>query len=231
MLPSLVPCMHQVLVNNEFESEAKLLAITAFGDLSLAAGAINFYSYLEQTKTAFFEAAQMSLNKGNNPEEIDLFERLRVAIIDAYISILHGLYPEENQTAISQQTEKMIEEFAHQMFQYLEELVAHKELNFPGELLKPMYELYLDISTMYVNKVNNQDTTYGGGNFLPQAIIHSALTADLRQGLVALPPEDRMAIESQFIDNENTINLLKSRVAIPAPRQLPQMPSNSAWAM
>lgn len=51
----------------------------------------------------------MSLSKGRNPEEVDLFERLRVAIIDAYISILHGLYPDENSVhRINNETEKMI---------------------------------------------------------------------------------------------------------------------------
>ena len=37
----------------------------------------------------------MSLQKGTAPDEVDLFERLRIALVDAYISILHGLYPED----------------------------------------------------------------------------------------------------------------------------------------
>jgi len=53
-------------------------------------------------------------------------------------------------------TEAKVEQFALQMFQYLEALVANKELAFPPELLRPMYELYLDISAMYVNRLNEQ---------------------------------------------------------------------------
>ena len=73
------------------------MAITAFGDLSLAAGASKFYAYLDQTMTAFRQANELSLGKGSNPDEVDLLGRLRIALIDAYISIMHGLWPDENQ--------------------------------------------------------------------------------------------------------------------------------------
>ena len=33
-------------------------------------------------------------------------------------------------------------------------MVSDKSLSFPGDLLKPIYELYLDISTMYLGDLN-----------------------------------------------------------------------------
>ena len=41
------------------------------------------------------------------------------------------------------------------MWQYLEAMVANKELGFPGDLLKAMFELYLDICSIHVSKLNN----------------------------------------------------------------------------
>ena len=104
------------------------------------------------------------------------------------------------------------------MFQYLEALVANKELTFPPELLRPMYELYLDLSLMYVNRINEQrQAHYLNNDFLGRRIIHSGLIADLRLGLNALSQEDRLEIEPRFIDNENTINMLKAQSASPGP--------------
>ena len=87
--------MQQILINNAFDSEAKLIAIIAFGDICLASGAHEFLRYLPETQTSFTSASVMSLNKGSSHDEIDLLERLRIALIDAYISILHGLYPDD----------------------------------------------------------------------------------------------------------------------------------------
>lgn len=43
------------------------------------------------------------------------------------------------------------------MFEYLVNLVAHKELAFPPELLKPMYELYLDLAVIYADVRRMED--------------------------------------------------------------------------
>ena len=81
-----------------------------------------------------------------------VYEQLRIALTEAYISILHGLYEEDqnNRQHFTAENEMQVESFATQMFQYLEALVANKSMNFPQELLKPMFELYCDIATMYV---------------------------------------------------------------------------------
>ena len=42
-----------ILVDNKFDSEAKLVTIIAFGDLSLAVSAQNFLPHLPQTAVSF----------------------------------------------------------------------------------------------------------------------------------------------------------------------------------
>jgi hypothetical protein len=77
-----------------FDSEAKLVTIVAFGDAVLASGPANFLQYLPETQNSLVEASKMSLNKGSSPEEQELLGRLRIALCESYVSILHGLHPE-----------------------------------------------------------------------------------------------------------------------------------------
>lgn len=78
-------------MEGSFDSEAKLSTIVAFGDLVLAAGPVHFMQYLPETQNSFIEASKMSLNKGSSAEEIELLGNLRIALCEAYVSILHGL--------------------------------------------------------------------------------------------------------------------------------------------
>ncbi len=94
------------------------------------------------------EASKTSLFQGSCPEEIDLLSRLRIALCESYVSVLHGLHP-DTQDSVNLNQSMQVEQFALQMYQYLDALVANSELSFPKELLKPMYELFLDITTMY----------------------------------------------------------------------------------
>ena len=63
-------------------------------------------------------------------------------------------------------------------------MVANKTLSFPNELLKPMYELYLDLSTMYINRLELNRTP--NTSSLGYIIMQSNLTTELYQGLAAL---------------------------------------------
>ena len=45
-MPQITERLQRILVDNSFDSEAKLVTIIAFGDLSLAAGAAQFMQYL-----------------------------------------------------------------------------------------------------------------------------------------------------------------------------------------
>ena len=82
-------------------------------------------------------------------------ERLRIALVEAYVSILFGLQ-EEAQQVSAVDVPQMKDSFSKQMFQYLEAMVEDKTLSFPPDLLRPMYELYIDIATIYLNNVDEQ---------------------------------------------------------------------------
>jgi len=105
-------CLQHILVDNSFDSEAKLVTIIAFGDVSLAAGPIEFMKYLPGTMECFTQASQLSLTVSNVPDDIQLLTKLRVALVEAYISILHALVPEDNTTPLTEDQEMTSEQFA-----------------------------------------------------------------------------------------------------------------------
>ena len=70
--------------------------------------------------------------------------KLRAALIDGYISVLHGIH-DGNDNYHHTSSNPQIEAYATQMYQYLEALVSDKNCTFPPELLKQMFELYIDI--------------------------------------------------------------------------------------
>lgn len=93
----------------------------------------------------------MSLQPSGDEDNRTLLEQLRIALLDGYISILHGLQP-ENEMNMPQDPARQaeIENFSLQMFQYLEAMVSNTNLTFPPELLKAMFELYVDLVSMNV---------------------------------------------------------------------------------
>ena len=93
-----MPLLVAILQKDDFDPEAKLMSIIAFGDLTLASGPDNFMHYLDETKKSFFAASTLSLSLGSTPEEQDLLHRLRIALCESYLSILHGLHDEERST-------------------------------------------------------------------------------------------------------------------------------------
>lgn len=109
------------------------------------------------------------------------------------------------------------------MFQYLEALVANKELAFPTELLKPMYDLYIDLSTMYVTRGENILNT-GRGSYAMhqnspvfQRFLDSNLADEMVPALQALPVEDRQEVEQRFYEAKHNRDRMKEKVAPGAP--------------
>ena len=98
------------------------------------------------------------------------------------------------------------------MFQYLEAVVGDKSLSFPPDLLRPLYELYLDISSLYLQ---GGDEKQGGQPPLVEVLLDSSLTSDLRMGLNAVEFQDRKEIEQRFDDIEGTIKKIQSTRAGP----------------
>ena len=70
------------------------------------------------------------------------------------------------------------------MYNYLEGLVSVPQISFPTELLKPMYELFLDLLTIYLPEDPNQrivgsDTAYNQTEIY-SVIINSNLMTEMR---------------------------------------------------
>lgn len=76
------------LNNSEVNIESKLVCIVAIGDLIMAAGISS--DKLHQVATAFEQAASLSLSTGQSTEEEEIHQKLREALIEAYISVVHS---------------------------------------------------------------------------------------------------------------------------------------------
>ena len=189
-----MPLLRKILENEQFETEAKLHAIIAFGDLALAAGPQHFNAYLPDTKQSFMMASHLSMEAGSNQEEKELLEELRERLINSYISILHGLFNIDDPN-VAQIPDDRQEAFAMQMFQYLEALVNNQSIAFPVGLLKPMCELYLDLTHMYVSEdsrsVNRQSHVF-------RTIVTSDLLEKMKGGVGSLPLEDQHELGERF---------------------------------
>ena len=142
----------------------------------------------------------MSLQPSDDEDNRALLEQLRIALLDGYISILHGIQPnfdDMNYQPNQAQTAE-ITEFSLQMFQYLEAMVTNTALTFPPELLKTMFELYIDLVSIHVSDQDTNKNAPAGGVDLRQMIINSNLSNDIANGLGGLDAEDGADIKERF---------------------------------
>ena len=65
------------------------------GDACLASEQ-NFANYLQSTMKSFEHASRMSVAKGRDEDEELVLSKLRSSLVDAYISILHGMNPDKD---------------------------------------------------------------------------------------------------------------------------------------
>jgi len=84
--------LNMVLRSHGLQLETKLHAMIAMGDLCLAIED-QFRPHLDESMSCLFMAAETSLVQPNNSEEEETYSKLRDAIIDAFISIIHGMQP------------------------------------------------------------------------------------------------------------------------------------------
>lgn len=84
-------CLNNVLYESQYSSETKLHAMIAVGDICLAIEEY-FLDYFDKTMECLFSAVSITIQPANFENE-DLMGRLRDAIIDAFISIIHGMHP------------------------------------------------------------------------------------------------------------------------------------------
>ena len=93
-LGRILPALQETLQGDSFEPGAKLTAIIAIGDVCLASEE-QFTAYAPQVLSSFRAASQQSLQPATDDENRVLLEQLRIALLDGYISVLHGLQPAE----------------------------------------------------------------------------------------------------------------------------------------
>jgi hypothetical protein len=81
---------------DKYETEAKIHAIIAMGDVSLASNQ-NFVQYLSSTMNSFMNASHKSVNKGADEDQEAMIMKLRSSLIESYIAILHGMNPDKEE--------------------------------------------------------------------------------------------------------------------------------------
>jgi hypothetical protein len=105
------------------------------GDACLASEQ-NFANYLNGTMQAFQAASMQSVQKGTDEDNEKDIMKLREALIDAFISILHGMNPDPEHKKPVVIPQATIDNHAQQMYYYLEALVNNTELSFNASILK-----------------------------------------------------------------------------------------------
>lgn len=93
---TIVPLLKDILTTNQVNIEVKLHAIIAIGDVCLASDGGSNFPLLQSVMESLNAAAQKSLNKGANEEEMNVFSRLRENIVSSYASVLHGMTDKTN---------------------------------------------------------------------------------------------------------------------------------------
>lgn len=91
-LNEIMTCLLQVLRENNYNTEIKLAAIIAVGDVCLASDN-DFASYVDATMDCLFTAGQMAMTplEGLEEENKQLLVSLRKSILEAFVAIVHGI--------------------------------------------------------------------------------------------------------------------------------------------
>ena len=82
--------LNKVLTGEDYSTDTKLHAMIAVGDICLAIEE-QFQQYIEETMTCLFGACQLTVTPPKNFESDESIIKLRDSIIDAFISIVHGM--------------------------------------------------------------------------------------------------------------------------------------------
>ena len=106
---------------------------------------------MQDIMKAFYDASLNSLIVGDNEEDQKLYQELRESLIQGYTSILHGFIPADGD-ANNARGDPIKENYALQMFCYIQSLVQATDLNFSNEILKNLIELFTDIVLMFTAK-------------------------------------------------------------------------------
>lgn len=91
-LDDFVPCLHEILRDQQLDRRIKLPTLTALGDLCMYSGDQFNQKYFDSTISILEQAARTSVSvAGHNEETLEFLRELREVIIDQYIIILMAL--------------------------------------------------------------------------------------------------------------------------------------------
>jgi importin subunit beta-1 len=82
--------LNKVLKGEDYTTDTKVHAMIAVGDICLAIEE-QFQQYIQETMQCLFAACQLTVQPPQNFESDETIVKLRDAIIDAFISIVHGM--------------------------------------------------------------------------------------------------------------------------------------------
>ena len=107
--------LNHVLRGNDFETETKTHAMIAVGDICLAIED-RFLPFLGECMECLLSASKVTLNP-KNFENTELLVTLRDSIIDAFISMLHGIQPVCQQNSAE---ERNMQNYCSEILDYID---------------------------------------------------------------------------------------------------------------
>jgi len=137
--------LNKVLTGEDYSTDTKLHAMIAVGDICLAIEE-QFQQYIEETMTCLFGACQLTVSPPKNFESDESIIKLRDSIIDAFISIVHGM---QGVAQPGSPQERMLHGYATDILHYIDALLGQANLQTNEEFIRNIYELYIDISEYY----------------------------------------------------------------------------------
>lgn len=89
--------------------------------------------------------------------------KLRDAIIDAFISIIHGMQPVAQSGT---HFEKNLQGYATSILHYIDALLCKDKLDINEEFVKNIYELYIDVTEYYGDAIRGEIRQMNGPRIL-----------------------------------------------------------------
>jgi len=145
-----VNCLNRVLSTNDFANEVKLKAITALSDISLACGN-EFQKHLHNSVSTILKAASVSVSAYDmkDPALVEYMAQLREAIVDAFISVIHG-------QSLEDLDQRILGSYLQNMIQYVYSLLQCQDQRHSLELQKSMVDLVIDVVNLRKDLVMDQ---------------------------------------------------------------------------
>lgn len=132
----------------------KLVAIVAIGDLFMQGGAfLTQVNNISDVFTVLQQASDMSMNLGADEDEQETYAKLRAALVEAYIAMVHAI-PELGQV---QTTIKIFE----QIFKYLCDLISQTQFRYSDNMTQMMIQLYVDLGQIVTSLFDQNQQNYG----------------------------------------------------------------------